>query len=370
MKSKHLVTGAALSVLLLTACMSGGSQAMEEIDKTAFENPEAGTVPADSLAGTKMTFVSWGGDFQNGQQQAFGDPFGEESGAEILYDGPTDTAKLRAQVESGNVSWDVVNGNPTYGTAYCDELYEPLDLSLIDTSLIPDGMAQGECFLPSLAYVYGFFYNAEKYGDNPPTSWEDFFDTERFPGTRAVDGRAVPTAGTLEAALLADGVAEDELYPLDIDRALTKWSTIKDSLAYWTSGAQQTQMAQAGSADMVFGWSGRLFEANQNGTNFVPVWNQSFITSDSFSIVKGTKNPVAAHSFINYALGAQQQATMAELTSYSPANIDAEPQFSSEAQDFNVTSPEVLDVTIPQNPAYWGENLDPIVSAWEAWLNS
>jgi putative spermidine/putrescine transport system substrate-binding protein len=316
-----------------------------------------------------MTFVSWGGDFQNGQQEAFAEPFSEVTGAKVLYDGPTDTAKLRAQVESGNVSWDVINGNPTYGKAYCGELYEPLDLSLIDTSLIPEGMAQGECFLPSLAYVYGFFYNADKYGDNPPKTWVDFFDTDKFPGTRAIDGRSVPTAGTLEAALLADGVIEDELYPLDIERALKKWTSIEDSLAYWTSGAQQTQMAQAGSADMVFGWSGRIYEANQNGTNFVPVWDQAFITSDSFSIAKGTKNSTAAHAFINYALGAQQQASMAKLTSYSPANSQAEPNFSPEAQDFNVTRPEVLDVTIPQNPDYWGENLDEIVSAWEGWLN-
>lgn len=368
MRRITIASGLAASALFLTGCMSGGGAA--EVDAEQFKDPVVGEVPSDSLPDTTMTFVSWGGDFQNGQIEAFSDPFSETTGAEMLSDGPTDLAKIQAQVDSGNVSWDVANASPSLNAAHCGTLFEELDMSMIDTSKIPEGYPQGDCFLPSLSYVYGLFYDADKYGDNPPEGWEDFFDTENFPGTRAVEGRPQVTAGTFEAALLADGVEEEDLYPLDTDRAIEKWDTVKDSLAYWSSGAEQTQMIQGGEADMVFGWSGRIFEANETGANFKPVWNQGFVASDSFSIVKGTNNLEAAHAYINYALGTEQQTNMAELTSYSPANVDSNPDFNEAAQEFNVSRPEVLEQTIPQNPEYWGENLDEFYQIWGEYLNS
>lgn len=359
----------AAGALMLSGCMQGGGNSAE-VDESAFADPVVGEAPADSLDGVTLTYVSWGGEFQNGQMEAFGNPFGEVTGAEILDDGPTDAAQLRAQVESGNVAWDVVNASPMQNAAYCGELYEEINWDLIDTSQFPEGMPQGDCYIASLGYVYGMFYNADTYGDDAPQSWEDFFDTERFPGTRAIDGRPTPTAGTYEAALIADGVPEDELYPLDLERAVAKWDSISDSLTYWSSGAEQTQMIQGGQADIVFGWSGRIYEANQSGANFVPVWNEAFLQADSFSIAKGTQNLAAAHAFINYALGAEQQQAMAELTSYSPVNVNSEPDFSPEAQEFDVSRPEVIEQTAAADEQYWGENMEELSARWDEFLNS
>lgn len=368
MKRYGIVASLLLTPLVLSACMQGGSSSAD-LNEEDFKNPVAGEVAEGALEGTKMTFVSWGGGFQDGQVKAFSEPFSEISGAEVLSDGPTDAAKLKAQVNSGNVSWDAINSSPTQNAANCGTLYEKLDLSLIDTSKIPEQAPRGECYLPSLVYVYGMFYNADKYGDNPPTGWKDFFDVEKFPGVRGVEGRPAATAGTFEAALLADGVKEEDLYPLDTERSLKKWDTIKDDVKYWETGAEQTQMVQAGEADMIFGWSGRIFEANQNGANFKPVWNQGFLASDTFSVAKDSPNKIAAHAYINFALGAEQQAEMAELTSYSPVNVDAKPKLDSEAKEFDVSRPEVLDVTIPQNPDYWGKNQEELYAAWGDWLN-
>ncbi|WP_029090161.1 ABC transporter substrate-binding protein [Brevibacterium album] len=368
---KQTIAAVALAVpLVLSACMQGGGQDAGALDEEDFRNPVAGEVGDGVLEGTTMTFVSWGGEFQNGQEQAFSQPFAEASGADLLSDGPTDIARIQAQVESGNVAWDVVNASPTLNSAHCGTLFEELDLSLIDTSKIPEGTPEGDCFLPSQSYVYGFFYDADRYGEDPPDSWADFFDTENYPGVRAVEGRPTPTAGTFEAALLADGVAPEELYPLDVERALEVWDGVQDDSVFWQSGAEQTQMVQAGEADMIFGWSGRIFEANENGANFAPVWNQGFLASDSFSITKDTPNRLAAYAYINFALGAQQQEEMAELTSYSPVNTDSAPDFSPAAAEFDVSRPEVLEQTIAQNPVYWGENLDELSEDWTGWLNS
>ncbi|MCQ9368828.1 ABC transporter substrate-binding protein [Brevibacterium sp. 91QC2O2] len=368
MKIKAIAALCLAAPLALTGCMSGGGDS-SSLNEDDFKNPTVGEVKAGSLSGTTMTFVSWGGEYQKGQDKAFSDPFAEASGAKVLSDGPTDVAKVKAQVEAGNVSWDVVNASPTINGANCGTLFEKLDLSLIDTSKLPESAVKGDCYLPSQAYVYGLFYDADKYGDTPPKGWADFFDTKKFPGKRGLDGRPSPTAGTYEAALLAEGVKKDDLFPLDTDKALNTYDKIKSDAVFWQTGAEQTQQVQSGEVDMIFGWSGRIFEANKNGANFKPVWTDGFLASDTFSIPTDAPNRMAAYAYINYALGAEQQKEMAELTSYSPVNVDAKPEFDEDAKKFDVSQPEILKQTIPQNGDYWGQNLDELNSTWADWLN-
>jgi putative spermidine/putrescine transport system substrate-binding protein len=316
-----------------------------------------------------MTFTSYGGSFQAGQERAFAQPFSKASGAEVLTDEPTDTAKIKAQVDSENVLWDVVDSGADDVAANCGTLFEPLDYSVIDTSHLPSNTPKHRCYVPAMSYAYGMFYDADTYKQNPPDGWEDFFDTKAYPGTRAIDGETSPTSGTLEAALLADGVAPADLYPLDVERALSVYDRIKDHTIFWETGAQQTQMAEAGEADMVFAWSGRIYEANKHGANFQPVWDQAFSLSDVLAVVKGSPNKNAAMAFINFALGAEQQARMAELTSYSPVHTQAQPDFDAQAQQFNTARPEVSGELVTVNTPYWGEHQDRLSAAWTEWLN-
>ncbi|MGH3661767.1 MAG: polyamine ABC transporter substrate-binding protein [Micromonosporaceae bacterium] len=361
------LAAAACVSLLLTACAQNTSGG--KIDREKLEGHPAGHVAENALKGTKMTFTSYGGGFQDGQEKTLVEPFEKASGADVATDEPTDIAKIQAQVESENVLWDVVDSGADDVAANCGKLFEPLDYSVIDASKLPEQTPKHRCYVPTLNYAYGFFYNADKYKNNPPDGWEDFFDTKNYPGKRAIDGRTAPTSGTLEAGLLGDGVAPDELYPLDIDRALGSYDKIKNDLAYWETGAQQTQMAESGEADMVFGWSGRIFEANQNGANFKPVWNQSLALYDVLAVPKGAPNKDAAMAFINYTLGAKQQAAMSEETSYSPVHTEAEPDLSKEAAEFNTTRPEVLDEQVTLDISYWGKHQEEITDAWTKWLN-
>ena len=58
-------------------------------------------------------------------------------------------------------------------------------------------------------------YNTDTYGDNGPKTWADFWNAEKFPGTRSM--RARPVAN-LEFALIADGVPMDKV-PLELPRS-------------------------------------------------------------------------------------------------------------------------------------------------------
>ncbi len=90
----------------------------------------------------------------------------------------------------------------------------------------------------------------------PPRSWVDFFDADRFSGRRAMRRSPVDS---IEQALLADGVAGDKLFPLDFDRGFKALDRMKKNVAaWWTSGAQSTQLLQSGEVDFCPSWNGRL----------------------------------------------------------------------------------------------------------------
>lgn len=331
--------------------------------------PQAGTVRAGALDGVTLTFVSYGGIFQEGQTKAALEPFAKESGATILQDGPTENAKIKAQVDSNNVTWDVVDTSNVFSAANCGELFLPIDTSIVDTSKIPEGAQTDECSVPAMGYGLIVVYNTEKYGANPPKTWADFYDTQKFPGKRGMQG--IPgdlDPGVFEGALLADGVAPDAIYPIDSTRALKKMSSIRDDFVFWTTGAQSQQLIEAGQVDMAVVWSGRAYSAVKNGAPFAPVWDQWMPEADTIAVPKGARNPKASMALINYYLGADQQAKLTELTSYSPINVDAKPDLDELAESYLTTSPERLADRFPLDLPWWAENREAMITAYNDWL--
>ena len=329
---------------------------------------EVGTVKEGALDGMNLTFVSWGGVFQEGQMEAVGRPFAEESGANVLEDGPTEYAKVKAQVDNNAVTWDVVDTDIIWAQKQCGEegLLMDIDTSIVDTSHVPEGLV-GDCYVPAMQYGYVILYNADTYS-TPPTGWEDFFDTENFPGKRAIAGFEDVGPGVYEGALLADGVEADDLYPLDMDRAYARIDTIRDDLIYWKTGAESQQMIESGEADMALVWSGRGYAAVANGANYEPIWNESLQIVEALGVPKGAANPDAAMAFINYYLGKEQQEKLTELTSYSPVHDEAEPALDELGQQYLVSDPQIAEQMVPTDAQWWAENYDSELERWMAWL--
>ena len=99
-----------------------------------------GSISALSLMGIKaaraagdLVFTSWGGTTQDAQKQAWATAFTSKNGMNVLQDGPTDYGKLKAMIDSGNVSWDVVDVEEDYGVwAGTAGQAEKLDFSIIN----------------------------------------------------------------------------------------------------------------------------------------------------------------------------------------------------------------------------------------------
>jgi putative spermidine/putrescine transport system substrate-binding protein len=354
--------------MLATSACSSGPAPGADVDLGSGP-PKAGTVKADALKGLTLTFVSYGGIYQDGQTQAAIDPFAKASGARVLQDGPTETAKIKTQVESGNVTWDVIDSTNVITAQHCGDLFMPIDTSIVDLSKLPAGSKTDDCSVPAMGYGLIVVYNTKKYGANPPKTWADFFDTAKFPGKRSVEGIAGELdPGVLEGALLADGVAPDQIYPIDAPRALSKLSSIRNDIVFWNSGAHAQQLIEGGQVDIALVWSGRAYSAVKNGAPFAPMWDQWMPEADTITVPKGAKNPKASMALINYYLGADQQAKLSELTSYSPINVDAKPQLDDLAKSYLTTTPERGKDRFPLDVAWWAKNNDAMNAAYSDWL--
>lgn len=331
----------------------------------AQESPKAGTVEAGSLSGQTVVFASSGGIFQDGQKEAIWDPFARESGATVLQ-GTSSFARLRAGVESGTIAWDMAVFGRYQTYQFCGTLWERIDTSIVDLSQVPEGLVTDECMIPAIVYGDIGAYNADLWPE-APQNWADFFDVEKFPGKRGLNMSADPSPAVVIAALLADGVAPDDLYPIDFDRAFAKLRSIDEHIVAWSTGAQSQQQLESGEVAMALVWSGRGYGAAAAGTNIQPIWDDWVIAVDSVGIPKGAPNVAAAQAGLNYYLGAEQTARLAELTSYGPVNINAEPNLEPLVSEW-VPNAERLGRGVNPDIAWWSENWDEFADHWSDWI--
>ena len=192
-------------------------------------------------ADKQLVLVNWGGDAIKAYDQAFGQPFFKETGIEVKEDGtgPTEGA-IAAQFKSGKPTWDLVDADPFSAISLGKQgMIEPIDYKIVDKSKMRPGFGW-DYAASTYFFSYVIAYDAQKFGSNPPKGMADFFDVAKYPGKRSLYKWG---AGMWEAALLADGVAPDKLYPLDLKRAHDKLAAFKPNVvSFWGGGAASQQV--------------------------------------------------------------------------------------------------------------------------------
>ncbi|GLU58312.1 extracellular solute-binding protein [Paenarthrobacter ureafaciens] len=343
-KTLLALTGVAVLVLAATGCSSGSSD--------------------DS--GSKITFVGYGNETQEYQLEAFGEPFTEDTGTQVVSDSPVDLAKLKAMVDSGNVTWDNVIMTPAGANQHCGTLLEKLPKEVTDGVTLADGATGTGCSVPFYFSQLMFVANDDTYSGDKPDTIADFFDTKKFPGKRLLPPEF--DTGMMELALLADGVDADDLYPLDIDRALAKFDSIRDSLVFAESYGQLGQSMLDGSVDMALTPESRFGYLLRDGGNWSAVWDATVISADQLAVPKGSKNTDQAFEFIKSTLDADRQAKAAELTGRGAVVADANPQFDENQEQAVIFADlDNRGRAIYFDGAWWGENLDQVTKQYTAW---
>jgi putative spermidine/putrescine transport system substrate-binding protein len=323
------------------------------------------TLTASLLATTALaqdktvTIASWGGSYQEAQTKALFEPAAKATGIivkEETYGGMSD---VRLQVTSGAVTFDIVaSGSGSAARAGAEGLLEELDYSIIDVTTFYPALYSKHC-VGGDVFSTVYAWNTNTYGDAGPQSWADFWDVEKFPGSRAYRGKV---AGALAPAMMADGVPMDKVWEeLDSEegilRAINKVRELKPHIAvFWSSGAQHAQLMKDGEVDMTTGWNGRFDNAKKDGGKVAYSFNQALLDYDCFAIPKGAPNKDTAMMFLNEISKAEYQDDLPKYITYGPTN--------KAAYDTGVITAEVA-ATLPSSPANAALQL-PISLEWYA----
>ncbi|WP_305093928.1 ABC transporter substrate-binding protein [Prescottella sp. R16] len=320
-----------------------------------------------------LTVTMWGGAAQRVHLQSYVNPWAKGAGVTVLEDSPTDYAKIGAQVQSGRVTWGVVEVEPNYAETACAEgTLTPLADEVVAAAAAAgiDPTFLGKCSIPNLLYSFTIAYNTKKFADRHPTTWAEFFDTERFPGKRGFWNYA--TGGMFEAALLADGVAPDRLYPLDIDRAFRKLDTIKKDIVFYDTGDEQAQLVASGEAPLVQAWSGRIDQAAMEGQPIANEWGQNLVSYDQVAVPTGYPNTDLAMDWMAHFLGdVDGQARDAERSLFAPVNPAALDKVPSDVAERLSTDPaNVAKSAGTIDYRYWAEHYNEVTERLNAWVLS
>ena len=271
----------------------------------------------------QVTIASWGGSYQEAQSKALFEPAEANTGVKVKQETYGGMSDVKLQVETGAVTLDIVaSGSGSAARAGADGLLEELDYNVIDVSTFYPNLYSKYC-VGGDVFSTVYAWNTETYGDNGPQSWADFWDVEKFPGKRAYRGKV---AGALEPALMADGVAPEDVYKVldseeGIKRAIDKIRELKPHIdVFWSSGAQHAQLMKDGEVDMTTGWNGRFDNAAKDGGKVKYSFNQALLDYDCFAIPKGAPNKDVAMQFLAEISKPEYQDDLPKYITYGPTN--------------------------------------------------
>jgi len=347
----------------------------------AQESPNSDATVA--VAAPEITFTSWTGPYMRSQMLGFVRPYEEESGSQVNvehYNGGI--AEIRDQVESANVIWDVVDLTQADSLRACNEgLLE--NLSGIDLPAGADGTpasddflegALNDCGVGVIVWATAFAHSKTAFPENPPTSIADFFDTDTYPGARAI--RNDPTV-IMEWALMADGVAREDVYATletedGVSRALKKMDAIKSGLEIWVSGREPVRLLNSGEVAMSSIWATTGAVASQEeNADFAIVWDGRVIELDLFGIPKGSRYKEEAIEFIRYASSSESLANMVSHLPNGPTRTSSLALLSDEILGQIPNGPAYEDnVHIMSDAEWWARNHARLEEAFRAWLST
>jgi putative spermidine/putrescine transport system substrate-binding protein len=323
-----------------------------------------------AFAATTITVADPGGPFGPAFRKAFYDPFEKATGIRVVNVAreAEPTAQFKAIVETKSYTWDVCTLTLSARDILAKQnLLEPIGFTRAEApGLMPEAIT--EYWMGTDVYSSVFAYRNDRFKDNAPKSWADFWNVEKFPGRRSLRKNPIDT---LEQALLADGVSIDQLYPLDIERAFKSLDRIKQHIAvWWTGGAQSTQILQSGEVDLTTGWNARLQAAIDGGAPATIVWEQGLYSIEGWAIPKGCPRADAAKQFIKFCSAADRQAVFTETLAYGPTNLEAYKSISPERAKVLSTSPDNLKKMRVANENWWSENRAAASERFNSWLLS
>lgn len=328
--------------------------------------------PSRAHAAANELFVRTpGGVFDDVRQPIVYEPFRKLTGVTIVPV-PATAARLLAMHRSGQMEVDVIDtGDDVLLQLDAEGALEPIDYSSF-THTNPDDIEETvrhASFTGSFNYAMVMAYNTEKFtAETAPQNWADFWDVERFAVPRTMPDMS-SGAPDLEFALLADGVAMEDLYPLDIDRAFASLSRVKGAVTkFWDSGALSAQMLADREVYLASLWSTRASVAIDSGAPAALQWNQNAVLGQALGIAKGSPMKEVALQFIDFNASPEIQKEWFANYKAVPVNRRAYDATAPELLDPESGTPLTISRGFVRDIKWWAENRGEVNDRWSIWI--
>jgi putative spermidine/putrescine transport system substrate-binding protein len=336
-----------------TAGGGGGATGGEEA-----ENPEL-TKLLEGITSKQVIIGNYGGDTEEARKKVFWGPFEQRTGVQVIS---ADAGSLAVPMLMGEIpaKWDAVHGS--INESYAAQLHGKKPLPKVPKIAYED-LVLPKKFQPYmwqsffLGYVPGLIEGT--FSGTQPKTWADFFDTKKFPGKRAWPAEYF-TGGTMEAALLADGVSPDEIYPIDFERATAKIASIFDDLVIYTEYAQAQSFLTSKTASMSFAPNGLWKELEDKGISMQILWEApAVLDTNGMNIIPEPPNLDAVEALAAFCNQPKLQAEFAEITNYGPPSEGAFEFLEPEIEEELPNSPKRKN-KFYDNPVYNAEHQSEI----------
>ncbi|WP_439366132.1 ABC transporter substrate-binding protein [Bradyrhizobium sp. DASA03005] len=286
-------------------------------------------IAGEKLAGSGEVIVySYGGSFTDRVRRHVYEPFTKATGIQVV-DVVADLAEpqIKAMREAGRVDWDVAI---IYPGAYLElsqaGVFVPIDYSLWDDEGL-NGVPESARLKDAVVAFQNAFllvYDERAFPNSGPRNWADFWNVKEFPGARGLTGNG--GSSTLLVALMADGVAYNDLWPLTdakIDRALKKLDEIKPHIAkWWMAGGEAVQLLINREYALTSAPDGRALAAIKEGAPLRMVWDGAIIVENYWAVLKGGPNSANAQKFVAFVNRAETAAAFTQGTGYPGPNLN------------------------------------------------
>ncbi|PJG50644.1 hypothetical protein CVM73_35220 [Bradyrhizobium forestalis] len=334
----------------------------------------------DKLAGSgEVVVFSYGGSYAAAVREHIFDPFTNATGIKVV-EVTADVAgpQSKAMFKAGRVDWDLVI---LYGTEHSelggDGMLLPIDYTLWDQESLEGvpARARGKdrvvLYRSSIVLTYG----ERSFPNGGPTSWVDFWDIKKFPGPRGLR----QTYTSLYSALLADGVAHADMFPLTdekVDRAFKKLNELKPHIPKWWSANPDNLLIQ-GEYAVSSTFDGATIRAIRKGAPLKFVWDVAASNANYNAILKGGPNTLNAQKLIAYQNRAEVTARYTSALGYVGQNRNQLKYLTADAAEMlrGLQSAEAASKVVYVDDDWMNArrpdgkmNSEHIEERWLAWL--
>lgn len=330
-----------------------------------------------------LKIVTWAGDYGRAQRVAMIEPYRDVARVDTQpdeWDG--DLNEVRRAVATHTYKGDVIDFELPKAIQACREgLLEKFDASTLPagrdgTAAAADFVpgAVGDCWVASVAYSQLIFFAKSTFRGSDPATLADFFDLAKYPGPRALR----PSAKlNLEMALLADGVAPNEIYQAlstdaGVARAFKKLDTIKPVLIWWHKSHEPAELIQSGKAVFATALNQDVFDARAAPPGVI--WDHQLYEFDVFAVPKGDPKKDMAMDFIRWATGSKPLAGVADWVALGPARrsswplVEKNPELGIAMAPFLPTSQ--FANAFPVNDGWWLSHGPALEARFQAWMDA